>query len=588
MENSYTYLLKLAWQNVGSRKRLFLTTYVFFILANIVHMLDPLIIGYAFNSLQLGGEGVLLRFTGWLALLTLMVPVFWSLHGPARIWERQLAYIIERRFRQKMFKILTQMPMAWHNDHHSGETHDKVEKAANALHRFSEGGFEPLATFVKAIVSVVAITIIFPSFGWLSILALAVILVVMNRFDKYLFTNRRIINEREHDVAQLFFDYVTNIKSIITLRLEKLVRHSYSQGLGRIFPPLRKNIYVNEFKWGSIGNMVALVTFTLLFMYVWVQLKQGEVILLGSLFAYYGYIGRFTGAFFDFAWQWGDLVQEQTDAHSVDSIVEEYEKLEEKRNYKGNIDGWKEIKVDGLYFSHSDARGNENHLDNVSIEFRRGATVALVGESGSGKSTLLHLLRGLYPPEKAKLAVDDNNHDLGILSTITTLVPQDPEVFDNTIGYNISLGLDHTDEEITQAVRLARFEPVLKRLEKGLETSIKERGVNLSGGEKQRLALARAIFTAKDSSLILMDESTSSVDPGNELEIYKNMFDHFNDRCIVAAIHRLHLLPLFDSVYVLERGKVIESGSFAELTAKKNGVLADMWQNYLATLDNEK
>ena len=112
MENPYIYLMRLAWRNVGSRKRLFFTTYTFFVLANIVHMLEPLVVGYAFNSLQLGGENALLHFTGWLILITLMVPLFWALHGPARIWERQLSYIIERRFRQKMFKILTQMPMA--------------------------------------------------------------------------------------------------------------------------------------------------------------------------------------------------------------------------------------------------------------------------------------------------------------------------------------------------------------------------------------------------------------------------------------------------------------------------------------------
>lgn len=588
MENAYLYLLKSAWQNVGSRKRLFVVTYFFFILANVIHMLEPLVIGYAFNSLQLGGEGALLRFTGWLVIITLMVPLFWSLHGPARIWERQLAYVIERRFRQKMFKMLTQMPMAWHNDHHSGETHDKVEKAANALGRFSQGGFEPLATFVQAIASVVAIVVFFPSFGWLSVLALIVILFVMNRFDRYLLVNRKTINEREHNVAQLFFDYVTNIKSIITLRLEKLVGESYSQGLGRIFPPLRKNIYVNEFKWASIGNMVAMVTFALLFFYVFVSLRQGETILLGTLFAFYGYINRFTGAFFNFAWQWGDLVQAHTDAQSVNSIVEAYNQIDRRRTYKSDISNWHDIEVRGLYFSHADASGNVNHLDDVSLRLMRGSTVALVGESGSGKSTLLHLLRGLYPPDKAKLVIDGSTYDIGILSTITTLVPQDPEVFDSTIGYNISLGLEHTDEEVQEAVRLARFTPVLERLDKGLETSIKERGVNLSGGEKQRLALARAIFTAKDSSLILMDESTSSVDPSNELEIYKKMFAHFKDHCIVSAIHRLHLLPLFDVIYVLDSGRVIEHGTFRELVQREDGMLKGKWEEYSESMRTKK
>lgn len=587
MENAYFYLMKMAWRHVGSRKRLFVITYVFFILANIVHMLEPLVIGYAFNTLQTGGAGAFTSFTFWLVVITLMVPAFWLLHGPARIWEQQLAYIVERRLRQKLFRTLTRLPMSWHNDHHSGETHDKVEKAANALGRFAQSGFEPLATFVRAVVSVIAMTLLFPLFGWLSAVALLVILLIMNRFDQYLFVNRRTINEREHGVAQLFFDYVTNIKSIITLRLERLVEQSYSQGLGQIYQPLRKNILVNEFKWGSLGNMIAVATFLLLLLYVYVNIGSGETILLGTLFAFYGYINRFTESFFDFASQWGDLVQWQTDVHSVDSIVAAHDELGPAKNLRGDIRSWQQIQISNLNFSHADARGNVNQLDAVTLDLQRGTTVALVGESGSGKSTLLHLLRGLYAPDRAKLVIDERPYNFGILRKITTLVPQDPEVFDNTIGYNISLGLDHTPQEITQAIALAKFDPVLERLEKGLETSIKERGVNLSGGEKQRLALARAIFTAKDSSLILMDESTSSVDSGNELEIYRNMFEHFQDHCIIAAVHRLHLLPLFDVVYVLDQGKIIEQGSFAELTAQQDGVLAKMWQRYVVTLESQ-
>ena len=587
MQNPYIYLMKLAWQNVGSRKPLFILTYTFVVIASLVNMLDPLIIGFALNSLQSGGDDVLLKFTGWLLLATLLTPIFWIFHGTSRIWENQLSFHIERRFRQRLFRILTRMPMAWHNDHHSGETHDKVEKAAHALAHFSKDSYEPLMTFVRAIVSVVAITVLFPSFGWLSVIALVIILMVMSRFDKYLIENRKTINDRRHYVAQLFFDYVTNIKSIITLRLEDLVGKTYSRGLGRIFPPLRKNIYVNETKWASQSHMLAAVTFVLLFLYVFTKLRSGEAVLIGSLFAFYGYIGRFHTTFYHFAGLWGGLVQQQTDAHAVDSIVKAYEKIEKQRDYKGDVSDWQHIKVSNLRFSHADASGSVNHLDDITINLHRGQNIALVGESGSGKSTLLHLLRGLYPPENADVTIDKKSHSLNLLSTITTLVPQDPEVFDNTIGYNISLGLEHTDAEIQQAIKLAKFDLVLERLEKGLETSIKERGVNLSGGEKQRLALARAIFTVKDSSLILMDESTSSVDSGNEIEIYKSIFKRFNDRCIVSAIHRLHLLPLFDVVYIIEKGRVIEQGSFAELTAQKDGVLASMWKKYLATLDNE-
>ncbi|MFS6706504.1 ATP-binding cassette domain-containing protein, partial [Staphylococcus aureus] len=134
-------------------------------------------------------------------------------------------------------------------------------------------------------------------------------------------------------------------------------------------------------------------------------------------------------------------------------------------------------------------------------------------------------------------------HGMKHLARHVTLIPQEPEIFENTIEYNVTLDTEQSTAEIMEDIRIARFANVLERLPRGLETNIAEKGVNLSGGEKQRLALARGIFAAKSSDIILMDEPTSSVDPGNERQIYEELFRHFSDRCILSSIHKLHLLP---------------------------------------------
>ncbi|MCC7530802.1 MAG: ABC transporter ATP-binding protein [Candidatus Melainabacteria bacterium] len=127
-----------------------------------------------------------------------------------------------------------------------------------------------------------------------------------------------------------------------------------------------------------------------------------------------------------------------------------------------------------------------------------------------------------------------------------------------------------------------RFEEVLARLPKGLDTNIAEKGINLSGGEKQRLALARGFFFARVSDILLLDEPTSSVDTANERVIYNNLLGTFcKDRCVVSTIHKLHLLEMFDIVYVLDNGKLVEVGSFTDLIAG-NGKLAELWKNYQA------
>src|SRR5262249_23507689 len=219
-----------------------------------------------------------------------------------------------------------------------------------------------------------------------------------------------------------------------------------------------------------------------------------------------------------------------------------------------------------------------HHLEDVSIRLERGKSIALVGESGSGKSTLLSLLRGIQSAEQVIVACDGkiSPDKLKHLNGRTTLVPQDPEIFADTIRFNITFGMEANESEIMRTAKLARFDSVLERLPAGLETNMAEKGVNLSGGEKQRLALARGIYFAQDSDIVLLDEPTSSVDIYNERIIYQNLLTEFADKCVVSSVHRLHLLEMLDYIYVLSNGKVVEHGEFAPLLAG-HGVLADLW-----------
>jgi ABC-type multidrug transport system fused ATPase/permease subunit len=219
-------------------------------------------------------------------------------------------------------------------------------------------------------------------------------------------------------------------------------------------------------------------------------------------------------------------------------------------------------------------------LNDLSMRIRRGQRIALIGESGSGKSTLLSLLRGLYSPEAGvQLEVDGKPHpDFEGIADTVTLFPQEPEIFENTIFYNITLGLPFTEEEVMEVCEIAQFAEIVKQLPNGLHTSIQEKGVNLSGGQKQRLALARGILAARSSSLILMDEPTSSVDPRTEMFLYKKLFKNFSDKAVISSLHRLHLLTQFDYIYILKNGHVIEEGTFEKLRYN-SPIFMEMWQH---------
>ena len=141
------------------------------------------------------------------------------------------------------------------------------------------------------------------------------------------------------------------------------------------------------------------------------------------------------------------------------------------------------------------------------------------------------------------------------------------------------MGLPAEDETVQKFAKMACFDKVAERLEKKYDTDIRENGVNLSGGEKQRLALARGFFAIRDSSIVLMDEPTSSLDPSTELEVYTNIMKEMNDRCIVSVLHRLHLLNFFDYIYVFKNGKIVEEGEFDTLV-NNNGEFQRMWNEY--------
>jgi ATP-binding cassette subfamily B protein len=160
-------------------------------------------------------------------------------------------------------------------------------------------------------------------------------------------------------------------------------------------------------------------------------------------------------------------------------------------------------------------------------------------------------------------------------------VPQDSELFENTVLYNLTLATDVPEDIVKKALWITTFDQVADKLPEGVMTDIRERGVNLSGGQKQRLALTRGLLAARGSSLLLLDEPTSSVDLPTEAIIFDRLFAAFADKAIIASVHRLHLLPRFDHICFMQNGMIVEQGSFHTLIAKR-GHFYQLWQQHLA------
>jgi ATP-binding cassette, subfamily B, bacterial len=292
------------------------------------------------------------------------------------------------------------------------------------------------------------------------------------------------------------------------------------------------------------------------------------------VFQYAQQVGGVVG---NMAGNYQDLIGYQTDLRGTDAIAAAAARGPQAAAVPA---GWREIEARGLGFAYRGERRGQPALSDVSLTLGRGERIALVGESGSGKSTLLRVLAGLYRADGGGFAVD-GKHRPGIadLGAIATLAPQDPEIFAGSIAHNLTLGIDYEAAAIRQACDLAMFTPVVECLPTGLATQIAERGLNLSGGQKQRLAVARAILAAQRSSLILLDEPTSSLDPATEAEVYGNLFAALGDACVVSSLHRLHLLERFDRVVLMAAGRIVAIGSAAELLEREPH-FGELWRRY--------
>ena len=232
--------------------------------------------------------------------------------------------------------------------------------------------------------------------------------------------------------------------------------------------------------------------------------------------------------------------------------------------------GWRELRIEGLRFQHAAARGDAPALEGVDLALKRGRRYALVGPSGAGKSTLLRLLAGLDRPQAGTMGFDGeaSTDPAAALRLEATLIPQQAEIFEGTLRENLLLGASADDAQLDDAVRVAAAEDFVAGLPRGLDTVVAERGANWSGGQRQRLALARGMVAAQGSSMLLLDEPTSSLDPDTERKVLERMLASHAGACIVSSVHRLNLLDRFDEVVLMQDGRVIDVGPPGDLALR--------------------
>lgn len=221
----------------------------------------------------------------------------------------------------------------------------------------------------------------------------------------------------------------------------------------------------------------------------------------------------------------------------------------------------------------------KNIINNLSFKINKNSSVALVGESGSGKSTIIKLIMGLIKYDKGNILIDDkelSKLNLNSFYDNVTYVSQEAPIFDGTLRENLIFDKKIPDEEIIKVLNLVCLDKFYEKLENGLDTELGEKGVRMSGGERQRVALARLFFD--DSKIIILDEATSAMDNITEKLVMENVVKQLDNKTLVVIAHRLETIKDVDKIYVLSDGVIQEEGKYNELL-DKNGYFTKLYKS---------
>lgn len=578
------------WHYAGDQRHIIAGAFTLLLASQVLKLAVPWLTGRAINTLQQQGLAGLHPAGVLLALVFGATLVSWMLHGPGRVLERNVALIVRQRLSGEMIDKLFSLPLAWHEQNHSGETAHRLRQCSGALYEFAQSQFIYLQNAVKLIGPVIALWLIAPYVGVAAVIGYCVISFIITRFDRRMIALAHTENETERRYSAAQLDALGNIFSVFALRLQKGLSALIERRLLATYEPLRTSIVLNEWKWCSVDILSVALSCGLVALYAVLALNGVHQIALipsvtatptlplGNLFMVYEYAAQAGGVITAIAAHFQSFARQQADYASGDIIRDATDShLNDEQAI--TTTAWHTLTLNDLsFYHHRDAQHkNATSLPSLSVvhlALERGKRYALIGGSGSGKSTLLRLLAGLYLAEHVRIRLDGKTeiHSASDIASLlrgtATLIPQESELFEGTLGENLLIAERRNgiaqDDDLQQALALTRAN-VFIDANSGLSTRVAERGANWSGGQRQRLALTRGVLAAADCGLLLLDEPTASLDPETEQAVYANLFSAFKTSCVISSIHRLNLLDHFDEVLMMQGGVLIAHGKLNEL-----------------------
>jgi len=563
------------------KKFLFLSLFLATI-SQVFSLLDPqifrlIIDNYANKFSELSSDEF---FRGVILLLLASVGVHF-VSRVAKNFQDYFVSAIKERVGAKMYEDSVShsfsLPYKVFEDQRSGELLKKLDKARNDAQIFIASAINILFLSLVSILFVLVYSFfVHWSVGLAFTLIIPIMAVATYFISRKIKKAQKEIVKETTELAGSTTETLRNVELVKSLGLEAQETGRLNDVTDKILNLELKKVKLIRKMSFTQGTLVNAMRSSILLLMLFLIFQQ--TITLGEFFSILFY------SFFVFAplGEFGNVASQFQEASASSEALREILAIKPEPEPKSpkTISEIKEIGFEKASFSYN--TDNVSSIDNLSLKIKKGEVVALVGPSGSGKSTLVKLLLGLYKIDTGKLTInkiDFGEIDLKGLRAKIGYVAQETQLFAGTIRENLLfVNPRASDKECLEALRAASVESIIKRGNKGLDTKIGEGGIKISGGERQRLAIARALL--RNPEILIFDEATSSLDSITEKSITKTIREISNQKpnmITILVAHRLSTISHAGAIYVLEKGRLIEKGDHGKLL-KKKGLYAALWR----------
>jgi ATP-binding cassette subfamily B protein len=547
------------------------------LLGKVLAVFSPLILADGINKLARGhGEGVFEAFAG--------AALFWSALRFASTAAPQLRDAIfqpvseeaQRRAGTRVFGHVHSLSVRFHQSKRTGAVYRTIERGVRAIDfllRFLAFNIAP--TLVEFALAAGVLTWRYgPAFAVVAFVTIVIYAWMTFGVTEWRLKHRREMNEADSEAAGRAVDSLLNFETVKSFAAEQRESDRYDRALASYAQAAVKSntslVLLNVVQGfvmalGLVGMVLAAGYFV-----AKGHMGPGDItaviMIMTNLYAPLNILG--------FAYR--EIKQTSIDMEKMFTLLDERPDVADAPGAPTLRPERGEAVFEAVSFAHE---GRDNGLDGVSFTAHAGETTAIVGPSGAGKSTILKLLYRFYDPASGRVLIDGQDLKEVTQTSLRSalgLVPQDVVLFNDTIRYNIGYGRpEATQLELEEAAARAQLLDFIESLPQGWDTRVGERGLKLSGGEKQRVGIARVVL--KNPRILILDEATSSLDSATEADVQAALEAAARGRTTVVVAHRLSTIANADQIVVLDQGRVVERGTHASLIAR-DGLYASLWK----------